>query len=154
MSLPKRATVYFDPEIHRALRLRSATTDRSISDMVNEAVKLSLAEDAEDLAAFRRVLIKTSAAREIEAVDQKKDRRRVISGIQSLAENPRPPGCQKLAITALSIPSRTRTGWCTSSWWGTAKTCTGKQEAKALDAAALSGAHQREPAWRGSIWMP
>lgn len=53
MSLPKRATVYFDPEIHRALRLRSATTDRSISDMVNEAVKLSLAEDAEDLAAFR-----------------------------------------------------------------------------------------------------
>lgn len=53
MSLPKRATVYFAPEIHRALRLRSATTDRSISDMVNEAVKLSLAEDAEDLAAFR-----------------------------------------------------------------------------------------------------
>ncbi len=52
MNLPKRATVYFDPEIHRALRLRSATRDRSISDMVNEAVKLSLAEDAEDLAAF------------------------------------------------------------------------------------------------------
>jgi hypothetical protein len=52
MSRPKRATVYFAPEVHRALRLRSATTDRSISDMVNEAVKLSLAEDAEDLAAF------------------------------------------------------------------------------------------------------
>jgi len=44
--------VYFDPEIHRALRLKSAATERSISDVVNEAVKLSLAEDADDLAAF------------------------------------------------------------------------------------------------------
>lgn len=48
----KRATVYFDPELHRALRLKSAEMDRSISDLVNEAVKLVLAEDAEDLAAF------------------------------------------------------------------------------------------------------
>jgi len=44
--------VYFDPGIHRALRLKAAETDRSLSDLVNEAVKLSLAEDAEDLAAF------------------------------------------------------------------------------------------------------
>jgi hypothetical protein len=44
--------VYFDPEIHRALRLKAATSDKSISDMVNDAVKLALAEDAEDLAAF------------------------------------------------------------------------------------------------------
>lgn len=50
---PKRATVYFDPEIHRALRLKAAETDRPISDLVNEAVKLALAEDAEDLAAFQ-----------------------------------------------------------------------------------------------------
>ena len=49
---PKRATVYFDPEIHRALRMKSAASDRSISEVVNEAVRLSLAEDAEDLAAF------------------------------------------------------------------------------------------------------
>jgi len=49
---PKRATVYFDPEIHRALRLKAAETERSMSDLVNEAVQLSLAEDAEDLAAF------------------------------------------------------------------------------------------------------
>ena len=49
---PKRATVYFDPEIHRALRLKAAETDRPISDLVNDAVKLALAEDAEDLAAF------------------------------------------------------------------------------------------------------
>jgi predicted transcriptional regulator len=52
MSLPKRATVYFDPEIHRALRLKAAATERSISGMVNDAVKQLLAEDAEDLAAF------------------------------------------------------------------------------------------------------
>ena len=48
----KRATIYFDAEVHQALRLRAAATDRSISDMVNDAVKLALAEDAEDLAAF------------------------------------------------------------------------------------------------------
>ncbi len=49
---PKRATGYFDPEIHRALRLKAAETDRPISDLVNDAVKLALAEDAEDLSAF------------------------------------------------------------------------------------------------------
>lgn len=50
--MPKRATVYFDPEVHRALRVKSAVTDRSLSELVNDAVKASLAEDAEDLAAF------------------------------------------------------------------------------------------------------
>lgn len=44
--------MYFDPDLHRALRLKAATSDMSISDMVNDAVKLALAEDAEDLAAF------------------------------------------------------------------------------------------------------
>ena len=48
----KRATVYFDPAIHRALRVKAAETDRSLSDLVYEAIKLSLTEDAEDLAAF------------------------------------------------------------------------------------------------------
>ena len=48
----KRSTIYFDPDLHRALRLKAAGTDQSISHLVNEAVKLSLAEDAEDLAAF------------------------------------------------------------------------------------------------------
>ena len=48
----KRATVYFDPTLHRALRLKAAETDCSLSDLVNDAVKLSLAEDAEDLTAF------------------------------------------------------------------------------------------------------
>jgi hypothetical protein len=48
----QRTTVYFDPEIHQALRLKAATSAKSISDMVNEAVRLALAEDAEDFAAF------------------------------------------------------------------------------------------------------
>ena len=49
---PKRATIYFEPEIHRALRLKAAETVRSVTYLVNEAVQLSMAEDAEDLAAF------------------------------------------------------------------------------------------------------
>ncbi len=54
MSNPqKRATVYFDPALHQALRVKSAETDRSMSDLVNEAVKLSLMEDAEDLEAYK-----------------------------------------------------------------------------------------------------
>ena len=52
MSATKRATIYFDPEIHRALRLKAAATDRPVSEIVNEAVRERLAEDADDLAAF------------------------------------------------------------------------------------------------------
>ena len=48
----KRATVYFEPHIHRALRFKAAATERSLSELVNEAVRMSLSEDAEDLAAF------------------------------------------------------------------------------------------------------
>lgn len=52
MPTQKRATVYFDPSLHRALRVKAASTERSISDLVNQAIRTSLAEDAEDLAAF------------------------------------------------------------------------------------------------------
>jgi hypothetical protein len=52
MSELRRATVYLDPEIHRALKLKAASSDQSISEMVNEAVRLALAEDAEDLESF------------------------------------------------------------------------------------------------------
>lgn len=52
MSTPKRATVYFEADVHRALRLRAAASDCSVSDMVNDAVKVALAEDAADLEAF------------------------------------------------------------------------------------------------------
>ena len=48
----KRATIYMDSELHRALRMKAAETSSSISEIVNHAVKLALAEDAEDLAAF------------------------------------------------------------------------------------------------------
>jgi hypothetical protein len=48
----KRATIYFDPDLHKALRLKAVETSRSVSDLVNQAVKEALAEDDEDLAAF------------------------------------------------------------------------------------------------------
>ncbi|HET6363105.1 MAG TPA: ribbon-helix-helix protein, CopG family [Gemmatimonadota bacterium] len=47
-----RATIYLDEELHRALKIKAAATDRTISEIVNEAVRRDLAEDAEDLAAF------------------------------------------------------------------------------------------------------
>lgn len=53
MPATKRATVYLDAPLHRALRLKAAETDASISDLVNEAIRQSLADDAEDLEAFR-----------------------------------------------------------------------------------------------------
>lgn len=48
----KRATVYFDPSLHKALRVKAAQTDHSVSELVNTAIRRSLAEDAEDLATF------------------------------------------------------------------------------------------------------
>ena len=48
----KRSTIYLDPQLHRALKIKSAQSSRSISELVNEAIKLSLAEDHEDLEAF------------------------------------------------------------------------------------------------------
>jgi len=48
----KRATIYFDPDLHKALRLKAVETSRSISELVNNAIREALAEDAEDIAAF------------------------------------------------------------------------------------------------------
>lgn len=48
----KRATIYFDLDLHKALRMKAAETSRSITDLVNAAVKQALSEDADDLAAF------------------------------------------------------------------------------------------------------
>jgi hypothetical protein len=53
MTTVKRATVYFDEQLHKALRLKAAETDQSVSELVNTAVRHALAEDADDLAAFR-----------------------------------------------------------------------------------------------------
>jgi plasmid stability protein len=51
-SLTKRSTVYLDPELHRALRIKAAETERSVSELVNEAVKYALIEDSMDLKSF------------------------------------------------------------------------------------------------------
>jgi plasmid stability protein len=48
----RRSTIYLDSELHRALRLKAAETDRSMSDLVNDALKLALGEDVEDIEAF------------------------------------------------------------------------------------------------------
>lgn len=53
MTSAKRATIYLEAPLHRALRLKSAETETSISALVNTAVRQSLAEDADDLAAFQ-----------------------------------------------------------------------------------------------------
>lgn len=52
--LSKRSTVYFEPEIHQALRLKVASTQQSLSEFVNEAVRMALREDQEDLSAFEQ----------------------------------------------------------------------------------------------------
>jgi hypothetical protein len=54
MSATRRATVYLEPDVHRALRLKAASTDRSISEMVNAALKHAFAEDAVDLESYEQ----------------------------------------------------------------------------------------------------
>ena len=50
--MSKRSTIYFEPEIHHALRVKAANSHQSVSEVVNEAVRLALREDSEDLNAF------------------------------------------------------------------------------------------------------
>jgi len=52
MSKVRRATIYLEPSLHRALRVKAAETEKSVSELVNAAVQRSLVEDAADLAAF------------------------------------------------------------------------------------------------------
>lgn len=51
-SQTKRATIYLDSDLHKALRLKSVAISKSVSELVNDAVRESLSEDAEDIAAF------------------------------------------------------------------------------------------------------
>ena len=53
-TLSKRSTVYFEPSIHQALKLRAASSDTSVSELIDEAVRLLMREDQEDLAAVRQ----------------------------------------------------------------------------------------------------
>ncbi len=52
MATTRRTTLYLDPDLHKALRMKAAVSNRSLSDLVNEAVRAAPAEDAADLAAF------------------------------------------------------------------------------------------------------
>ncbi len=51
-ALSKRSTIYLDPALHQALKLKALETSRSISEIINDAVKEALSEDADDLAVF------------------------------------------------------------------------------------------------------
>lgn len=51
-SKSKRATIYLDPDLHKALKLKAVQMDLSVSDLVNESIRESLREDVDDLAAF------------------------------------------------------------------------------------------------------
>ena len=103
MNDSKRATVYFDADVHWALRVKAAAADRSISDVVNEAVKVALAEDVEELVAFEERQAERSVSFESvvralrtwpdigcssspplerrEALGRKKDRQRIVNRI-------------------------------------------------------------------------
>ena len=70
--MSKRATIYFDETTHKALRLKAAETDQSMSDLVNDAVLRSLAEDADDLATFRERAAEPSLAFEEFVLDHKR----------------------------------------------------------------------------------
>lgn len=52
MPTTRRTSVYLDPDLHRALRIKAAQTERTLSELANEAIRSSLEEDLEDLAAF------------------------------------------------------------------------------------------------------
>lgn len=53
MGLTKRATVYFDPEIHKILKIKAAETSTTISEIINKTIRSELLEDQEDLQAFK-----------------------------------------------------------------------------------------------------
>jgi len=71
--LTKRTTVYLDPALHKALRLKSLETSRSMSDLINDAIRDELAEDADDLAVFRARLNEPAIAFEDFVNDLKRD---------------------------------------------------------------------------------
>ena len=71
----KRVTIYFNPDLHKALRLKSVETSMSVSELVNEAVREALSEDAEDLLAFEERADETLVSYEEMVKRLKKDGR-------------------------------------------------------------------------------
>ena len=71
-ALSKRSTVYFDPSIHQALRLKAASTQLSLSELVDEAVRLLMREDQEDISAFSERINEPEISYEVLLNDLKK----------------------------------------------------------------------------------
>lgn len=71
-TLSKRSTVYFDPSIHQALRLKAASTQVSLSELVDEAVRLLMREDQEDISAFSERIKEPEISYEVLLNDLKK----------------------------------------------------------------------------------
>jgi len=72
-SLSKRATVYFDPAIHRVLKVKAAETSTTISEIIDRAIRSELIEDAEDLQAFEDRLSEPTISYEKLVADLKKN---------------------------------------------------------------------------------
>lgn len=117
--LSKRSTIYLDPDLHQALRLKAASTHQSVSEIVNGALRQALREDQQDLADFAsrveeptlsyeallktsrrmasfRLRFKQSGAKDLRDTP-KEDVARILERIDALAEYPRPPGSEKLS---------------------------------------------------------
>ena len=71
-NLSKRSTIYFDPDIHQALKVRAATADSSLSELIDEAARLLMTEDEEDLQAFSDRVNEPSISYEVLLKDLKK----------------------------------------------------------------------------------
>ena len=71
-NLSKRATVYFDPAIHKVLKVKAAETSTSISDIIDKAIRRELLEDEEDLRAFKKRVSEPTISYEKIVADLKK----------------------------------------------------------------------------------
>ncbi len=72
-NLSKRATIYFDPAIHRVLKIKAAETSTSISDIIDKAIRRELLEDEEDLRTFKERIVEPTISYEKLVADLKKD---------------------------------------------------------------------------------
>ncbi|HMK43379.1 MAG TPA: hypothetical protein VK445_04520 [Dissulfurispiraceae bacterium] len=111
----KRTTIYLDSDLHKSLRLKAVETASSVSELVNNAVRESIAEDAEDVAAYAdrkmdplisydemlkklkkmaeyKIYFCESVAKDLSALP-KSDGRKILQRVQGLGANPRPVGC-------------------------------------------------------------
>ncbi|MDA3938649.1 MAG: CopG family transcriptional regulator [Spirochaetia bacterium] len=74
-TLSKRSTIYLEPDLHQALRMKALETSSSMSEIINEAVREALSEDAEDLAFFEERISEPTISYEQMVKKLKKDGR-------------------------------------------------------------------------------